>query len=382
MRVLYIVGQGEGGLAHYTAELANAVAADHEVVVLKPTETDADDLFGSDVELLERFAPIDLSMPRIYKFDVDPRSVVRGLRSYRNLGDVFDVDPDVVHDPTGLFPQVRYYASRHEIDTAFPFVLTKHEVPKNRFSPARPPVMVEETIHAVLPNVDADRRIVHTPQQRAAMEGWGEDPETISVIPHGAYSVFGNHEDVDDDPEPNTVLFFGNVVPPKGPDTLVEAMVRVGERLPDAKLVIAGDGSLPREQRRLLEAHPERFEFQNRYVPNDEVKDAFARAALVATPYRELDGTKGHSGALTTAFSFGKPVVASTAGDFRRLVGESGAGRVVPPEDPERLADVIVDVLTDERARTEMGEASKAMADRLAWDSIADEHVELYREIQ
>ena len=381
MRILYILGQGEGGLAHYAAELANAVAADHEVVVLKPTETDADELFDDAVELIEAFDPLELSMPRIYRLDLDPAAIGRGLYSYTALQRIHDIDPDVVHDPTGLFPQVRLFASYHGIDTDFPFVVTKHEVPKNRFSLSRPPVLIEEALHALLPDVDADRRIVHTPDQREAMAGWGRDRDRISVIPHGAYSIFGNHEDVSRAAEPNTVLFFGNVVPPKGADTLVEAMTHVRAELPDATLVLAGSGSLPDGATDIIDANPDLVEGHDYYVPNDEVGEFFARSELVATPYRDQNGTKGHSGALSTAFSFGKPVVASTAGEFDRLVGEEGCGLVIPPDDPERLADAIVDVLTDDERRARMGRRSLEMADRLSWDNIADEHAELYADI-
>lgn len=103
---------------------------------------------------------------------------------------------------------------------------------------------------------------------------------------------------------------------------------------------------------------------------------------LVAVPYRrQKGGTKGHSGALATAFPFGKPVVASSAGDFPRLVGESGAGTVVPPQDPEALADAIVDLLEDHEKRAQMADNSAAQAKRLSWDSIANTHLDLYESV-
>ncbi|MFC7095844.1 glycosyltransferase family 4 protein [Halobaculum marinum] len=381
MQVLYIIGQGEGGLAHYTAELANAVAVDHDVVVMKPEETDADAHLDDRVQVVEAFSPIQISMPRIYSLDMNPITVLRGLYSYTAIERVFDIDPDVVHDATGIFPQVRLFAARHGVDETYPFVVTKHEVLESRFSLSRPPVMVEEAINLLLPSLDTDAYVVHTPSQRDALVRQGVDSDRVSVIPHGAYSLFGSADDVSRSPEPNTLLFFGNVVPPKGVDTLVEAMPLVREHVPDATLVIAGSGSLPEDARAIVDAHPDAIEYLDRYVPDDEVGDLFARAEVVVTPYREQGGTKGHSGALSTAFSFGKPVVSSSAGDFPRLVGETGCGRVVPPEDPERLADALVDVLTDDEARAEMARRSREMAERLSWSTIADEHVDLYERV-
>jgi hypothetical protein len=42
MKILYIIGQSEGGLPHYTAELANNVLRYAEVTVMKPSKTDGD----------------------------------------------------------------------------------------------------------------------------------------------------------------------------------------------------------------------------------------------------------------------------------------------------------------------------------------------------
>jgi glycosyltransferase involved in cell wall biosynthesis len=232
MHVLYIVGQSSGGLPHYTAELANAVAAHADVTVLKPEETSADDLFDDGVEVVDAFEPISVSMPKLYSMDVNPLDFVRGLLSYDQVKRIRDIDPDVVHDTTDLFPQVKLFAGLHGVGDSRPFVVTRHEVTMNRFSLSRPPVFVEEMINAALPDVRIQQHIVHTAKQKQALIRHGRDPGTIEVIPHGAYSVFGTHEDVEVEPEGNTLLFFGNIVPPKGLDTLAKAIPGSNARSP------------------------------------------------------------------------------------------------------------------------------------------------------
>jgi hypothetical protein len=81
MHVLYIIGQGEGGLPHYTAELANSVAAHHEVTVLKPTTTTADEMFDDRVRVEEPFESIDISMSKLYNGDTDLLQALAGLYS-------------------------------------------------------------------------------------------------------------------------------------------------------------------------------------------------------------------------------------------------------------------------------------------------------------
>lgn len=381
MHVLYLIGQNSGGLPHYSAELANAVAKTADVTVMKPTETTADDMFDEGVELVDAFESISVSMPKLYRFDVDPAEFLRGIASFDNVKRIPEIDPDIVHDTTGMFPQTKFFTALHDIDDAYPLVVTRHEVPMKRFSLSRPPVMFEEVLHAILPELVTAKTIVHTDSQKEALTRQGVPSDDIDVIPHGAYSVFGTAEDIDDEPEPNTLLFFGNVVPPKGIDTLVEAIPLIKREIPDVKLIVAGDGKLPKASRSIIEAHPENFEIRNYFVPNEEVKDLFGRAEVVVTPYRSQDGTKGHSGALATAFAFGKPVVASTAGDFPALVEGTGSGTVVPPEDPRRLAEAIADLLRDRATRAEMARNSRRMARELSWDSIAERHLELYRSL-
>lgn len=382
MRVLYVVGQGEGGFPHYAAELANAVAAHHEVIVAKPVETDADGMFAPEVEVLEPFRSIGVTLSKLYKREVDPVEFARAVCSYYNLKEVKALDPDVVHDPTGLFPQVSLFARYHGVDEGRPFVVTRHEVPDRRFPLSRPPVLLERGLNALLPDVREDACIVHTRGQRDALVEQGADPESVHVIPHGVYSVFGSHEDVDVDPDERRLLFFGNLIPQKGVDTFVEAAPLVKREFPDVTFVLAGDGKIPERCRSVVDAHPETFEVHDYFIPNDEVMDHFGRATATVLPYREQNGTKGHSGALATAFSFGKPVVATTAGEFPKLVEESGAGTTVPPDDPDRLAAAIVEVLSDADVREEMAANSRRMADRLSWDSIAKRHVELYEDLR
>jgi len=381
MKVLYVIGQNAGGLPHYTAELANAMTEHAEVTVMKPAETTADDLFDDEIELVEAFGSINVSMPNLYKLNVDPVEFVRGLASYNNLKRVADIETDVVHITTGLFPQVKLFSWLHRIDELGPLVVTHHEVPNDPFSLSRPPVFVEELVNSALPDLDVDGVVVHTENQKRALRRQNRGGDRIDVIPHGAYSVFGDGEDTDVETRPNTVLFFGNVVPPKGLDTLVEAIPLVKRELPDVELLVAGDGRITSRSREIVDEHPESFEIHNYFVPNEEVKRFFARSEVVALPYREQDGTKGHSGALATAFSFGKPVVATSAGDFSELVEGTGAGVVVPPEDPRRLADALVAVLTDPDAKERMAENSRRMAEELSWESIARRHLDLYRDV-
>lgn len=381
MKIAYILSQNGGGLPHYAAQLANAVADHADVIVLKPSETTADDVFADDVTTIDAFEPLELSLPAVRRLDVPVRQTLRGLYSYRNLRLIDFIDPDLVHDPTGLFPHAKLFASISGVGDRHPLLVTIHEVDEKRVSITQPVETAENVFDYVVPDPTLSGIIVHGRNQRDALRRSGT-ATPIDVIPHGTNDLFAEYEYEPRQTEPNTVLFFGNVLPEKGIDTLVEAIVSLRRRLPEITLVIAGDGRLPARSRELIGAFEEYFEVHDGFVPNDRVGEFFSRSALVALPYCGLEGReKGHSGVLATAYAFGKPVVATDIGNFPTLIGESGCGLTVAPNDPEALADAIETVLENDELRHEMSKASRKQAAVLSWEAVAEKHVDLYRRV-
>ena len=81
----------------------------------------------------------------------------------------------------------------------------------------------------------------------------------------------------------------------------------------------------------------------------------------------------------------GRPVVAcmNLDGDAPRLVEEAGCGYVLPPEDPQILADHILKLYEDEGLREEMGRKGREYAEReLALTVVAKRYVKLIQRIK
>lgn len=88
------------------------------------------------------------------------------------------------------------------------------------------------------------------------------------------------------------------------------------------------------------------------------------------------------SGSLHIACAFKKPVVAKSVGSIPEVVHDGISGFVVPPKDPEALADAIVKLLKDDKLRKEMGENGyKKMKEELSWDKIAEKMIAIYKEV-
>src|SRR5208337_4953027 len=94
-----------------------------------------------------------------------------------------------------------------------------------------------------------------------------------------------------------------------------------------------------------------KFEITEAVVPGNLMATFFQRAALVVLPYISAST----SGVLVTAYSFGKPVVASRVGCLNEYVVDGTTGLLVRPMDVEELADAIVRLLLDTDLRHRMG---------------------------
>jgi glycosyltransferase involved in cell wall biosynthesis len=199
----------------------------------------------------------------------------------------------------------------------------------------------------------------------------------LEVAPLGVYDVARAWLDRPELPQPRTVLFAGRIAPYKGLDVLYAAAPRVAEQVADVRFVIAGrsvDGYAPPRPPALVNGG--RIEVIDRFIPAEDLARLHSAATLVACPY--LDATQ--SGVILTAFAFGRPVVASSVGGLPEYVDNGQTGLLVPPGDPEALADAIVRVLTDPplRQRLELA-VGGVRRGRLGWPQIADQLLDSYQ---
>jgi glycosyltransferase involved in cell wall biosynthesis len=81
------------------------------------------------------------------------------------------------------------------------------------------------------------------------------------------------------------------------------------------------------------------------------------------------------------AMSCELPVVSSTAGALPEVVGNDGAGILVPARDAPALAKAIGRLLEDPELRRQMGQAGRRRVVNLfTWENAARQMVEVYRE--
>jgi len=95
-------------------------------------------------------------------------------------------------------------------------------------------------------------------------------------------------------------------------------------------------------------------------------------------PY--IEGTQ--TGIIPIAYAFRKPVVVTNVGSIPEVVDEDITGYVVPPKDPNSLANAIVKILNNDPMRKQMGEnAYEKMKKELSWDLVAEETSKAYNKV-
>lgn len=169
------------------------------------------------------------------------------------------------------------------------------------------------------------------------------------------------------------IIFFGLISPYKGLEFLLEAMVKVHERCPQLKLIVAGSGQLyfaEKNYKRL-----DFIEWRHRYIGISELIELVKNAEFSVCPYK--DATQ--SGVIQTAYTLGCPVVATSVGALPDAIEVGKTGMLVPPCDVDSLADSIVALYKDKDKLKTMKEYIKKMiANNNSWKQIAIDYINVY----
>jgi len=151
------------------------------------------------------------------------------------------------------------------------------------------------------------------------------------------------------------VGMVANVREWKGHRYLLQAAALLAPRFPRLRLLLVGENRnslgrwLREECLRLGVAERVVFAGFRQDVPR-------LLAAMDLTVIASYAG-EGLTGAVRESLAMKKPVVATDVGGMRLLVQDGVTGRLVPPKDPQALAEAVGELLADEKLRRRLGEA-------------------------
>jgi phosphatidylinositol alpha-mannosyltransferase len=196
----------------------------------------------------------------------------------------------------------------------------------------------------------------------------------------GDYTIVPNGVDVEAAPttpvppaEELRLLFVGRPEERKGLPILLTAFSALVEHVPCRLSVIGAE----REDVLRYISDPELMGLIDLHgrVSGERLWEELHRADVLCAP--SLSG-ESFGMVLTEAFAAGTPVVASGIAGYSDVVTDGVDGLLVPPGDPQRLAEELQRVYHEpERLRT-MGAAARRSAQRYAWPHVADQVTEVY----
>ncbi|HEY2778647.1 MAG TPA: glycosyltransferase [Gaiellaceae bacterium] len=330
----------------YDHELAAALARSGAAVELATSRFRFGDLPAPHgYRRSERFYPLSSrlfgrSRLRLPLKGIEHADVMRSLALAR---------PDVLHVQWLALPQADVH-----LRFRAPSVFTAHDLLPRRTASR------QDLWRRILARFD--RIVVHSERGRETLTDLGVEAR---VIPHPVYPSTATRRD-----DGATLLALGVIRPYKGLADAIEAT----RRLPDARLLVAGDAAMPLGGLR----DAERVEWRLGYLPQGELDRALSEATLAVFPYRaELD----QSGALLQALGAGLPAVVYDVGGLAEPVRAYGAGRVVRAGDVDALTEAVRELLADPDALAGARAGAERARAELTWDVAAASHLDLYREL-
>jgi glycosyltransferase involved in cell wall biosynthesis len=172
-------------------------------------------------------------------------------------------------------------------------------------------------------------------------------------VPHPVYNIFGAPIRKEEArvrlqlTASHVVLFFGYIRAYKGLAVLLEAIAKLGDAQ-DIRLVIAGEFYDDETKYRTMIDDlglGSRILLHSEYLPNSDVPLYFSAADVVVLPY--LSATQ--SGIAQIAYHYDTPVIATDVGGLAEVVCDGVTGYIVPAGDAEALAAAIRRFFEEER---------------------------------
>jgi len=340
----------------YTIELTEALSEIEDVMLMIPDKQ------------AKRFADVINPNINLYPFYYPRiRNLTNIFMLYNIIKNIIKFKPDIIHIQKGhpwfnfALPLLNRYCLITTIHDVILLDWPSQKIPAFTY---KPPIKY------------ANQLIVHGKKLKEAMIREDKrSADDIHVLPRGVNSIYTRYIKQPVEEERHTIMYFGRIWEYKGIRYLIEAEPLITNKVPDIKIVIAGSGEDFQKYREMM-VHKEKFIVYNKHIPNKIVAELFQKASVVVLPYTDAS----QSGVVPLAYAFKKPVVITDVGSLPEAVEHGVTGYIVPPKDTKKLAEAIINLLTDDEKRKRMGmNAYKKTKEELSWEKIARQTVEVYK---
>ena len=218
------------------------------------------------------------------------------------------------------------------------------------------------------------------------------DFKNIEIIPMGVNLSSFNPKNKDDklrekyDIKNEFILFVGRLVEKKGAEYLIKAMPFVLKRLPEAKLLIVGNGP---EKNKLVnlarELNMESSVIFTGSILNKDLPRFYATADVFAGPsiVTEKGDTEGLGIVFLEVIASGLCVIGTNVGGIPDIIKHNKTGILVEQKNPGQLANAIVNLLKDKNLQKRLSKnAIQHVKNTYSWNIVAEKFAKIYSKIK
>jgi len=201
--------------------------------------------------------------------------------------------------------------------------------------------------------------------------------ERLDVVHNGVPREFLEYDHNPDAVEDGPLVFFGRFAEHKGVDTLIDALNLLGEDAPPTRII--GRGVLEDDLRTQIArlGLDDRTSFHP-WMTHHELGEALSDARMAVLPSRE----ENFSLAILSALAVGTPTISTRVGGTPEIIDDGDTGLLVPPDDPNALADAIRRLQTNPADARRIGANGKShVRTHLTWAVAAEQFEALYEQI-
>jgi phosphatidylinositol alpha-mannosyltransferase len=173
------------------------------------------------------------------------------------------------------------------------------------------------------------------------------------------------------------ILFVGRLEKRKGLGDLLRGYEFMKPRFPNSRLIVVGDGPLKSSVESYISRHRLPDVVLAGYVPNSVLPRYYCSADIFCAP---ATGAESFGIVLLEAMATGLPVVATEIDGYMSVLEPGRDSLTVSPKGWAELGAALVVLARDQELRRRMGAYGLQKARRYAWEEVAAQVVDVYKE--
>ena len=230
---------------------------------------------------------------------------------------------------------------------------------------------------------------VSNPAKTHLVEKWQITPDKINVLPNGVdIQLFSKPQNINavraewgvgDSP---VISFMGGFQPWHGLDNLIESFATILTHVPNAKLMLVGDGPIRADlEQKIAECGVTAATIITGLLPQKRMPELLSIADIAVIPYPKLPQELWFSPLkLYEYMAAGKAIVASSAGQIAEVLVNGRNGLLVESGNIPEFTQAVLSLLNNPEKRQKLGEIARKQAiEHHSWEQYIRQLENIYR---